>query len=145
MPYIGHADGLYLIVTCATNKVFDHYGVLDIGNRTGLQGERDNGPIVIHLTNPEGLVRQPLDTIRREWKILAGPASDEEAALARMWEAAANPTYNLTENNCEQFARYVIFGKHESKQLQAVGWMTVGAVALAIFLGGNGDEESENA
>jgi hypothetical protein len=138
-------DGMYLIVGRAPKKLVDHYGVLDIGNRTGVQGKDDSGPVVIHLTSDVGLLWQPRDSILRDWNVLAGPVVDEAPAIARMNEAAANPAYNLTENNCEQFARYVITGKHESKQLQAVGWVAAGAIAAAIFFGNNGDEDGRNA
>lgn len=140
MPYNGLADGLYLIVGHAPRKLVAHYGVLDVGNRSGVQAQQNNGPIVIHLT-VEGLVWQSLDSILREWNIEGGRVADEVTAIERMNVAAANPTYDLTENNCEQFARYVITGKHESKQLQAVGWMTAGAVVAAIFFGNSGNDD----
>lgn len=132
MPYNGIADGLHMVVCRSSGKLVDHYGALDVGNRTGLQGPHDMGPIVIHL-NTDGLKWEYVESSGRQWTTVGSPSSDEAAAIARMNTAAMNPTYDLLVNNCEQFARWAITGKRESKQLQAAGWLTAGA-ALAYIL-----------
>ncbi len=65
------------------------------------------------------------------WDVL-GRISDEEDAIARLDEAAANPDYDLFGHKCEHFARYVAMGRRESIQLQGAGTV-VGLAALVYF------------
>lgn len=128
MPYQGYLDGLYLLVQRSDGKGVDHYGILDIGNRIRHPQVDGRHPIVIHQTPPSIRLDWLQDT--GVWHTL-GKITDEEYAIQRMVAAFSNPAYDLFGHNCEQFARYVATGVHESKQLQAFGFVG-GLAALAI-------------
>lgn len=132
MPYQNIEDGLYLVVQRSHEKGVDHYGILDIGNRLNIkEAESVDHPIVIHQTPP---------TIQLSWLqntgswLLHGRIMDENMAIMRINHAVKNPSYNLFENNCEHFARYVATGVRESRQIQsavvATGLVTLTLLAL---------------
>ncbi|PIX17870.1 hypothetical protein CO110_00130 [Candidatus Desantisbacteria bacterium CG_4_9_14_3_um_filter_40_11] len=113
-------------------NLIDHYGILDIGNI--LNHPQGNGemPIVIH---------QAIPYVRIDWLMSTGcwetigkvKDSEIENAKIRIRKAIKNPSYNLFGNNCEHFARYVVAGIRESKQLQtAVGVATVGTLLYLV-------------
>lgn len=133
MPYQGYPDGLYLLVKRSESKGVDHYGILDIGNRIEHPHVDGRHPTVIHQTPPSIRLDWLQDT--GVWRIL-GRITDEKHAIQRMMAARSNPAYDLFGHNCEQFARYVATGVHESKQLQAVGFVA-GLAALAIIAQGS--------
>lgn len=130
MPYQNYRDGLYLVRKRSTDKSVDHYGVLDIGNRTQLLEVDQGHPVVIHQTPP---------AIRIDWLAKTGQWQaitrilDEPAAVARMYQALQNPAYDLFGHNCEQFARYVALGTWESTQLQVAVVAGITAVAVLSF------------
>lgn len=129
MSYQGLPDGIYLVRQKAISKGVDHYGVLDIGNRLNLANADGINPVVIHQTPPEIRVDRLEDT--GSWEALE-QSIDERSAEIRFWKACKNPKYALPNNNCEQFARYVVSGKRESKQLQTAVIVT-GIFALAFI------------
>ena len=129
MPYQGYPDGLYLLMKRSESKGVDHYGILDIGNRIGHPHVDGRHPVVIHQTPPSINLDWLQDT--GIWCIL-DKITDEKYAIQRMKAALLNPAYDLFGHNCEQFARYVATGIHESKQLQAIGFVA-GLAALVII------------
>ncbi len=129
MPFQGYEDGLYLVKQKSHNKPgIEHYGILDIGNRLGHPRADGFNPTVIHQTPPQ--LRIDWFGGTGLWSIL-GKITDENMARGRVQRAAQDPMYDLFGHNCEQFARFVATGKHESTQLQAVA--VVGLAALAIY------------
>lgn len=128
MFYQGYSDGIYLIRQRSINKGVDHYGVFDIGNRLNLDNADGIKPVVIHQVHPQIRVDKLEDT--GSWEVLE-QSLDENSANSRFWQACEDPKYDLLFNNCEQFARYVVGGKRESKQLQTAVVIT-GIFALTL-------------
>lgn len=129
MVYNGHY-GLYLVKRKGTEKGVDHYGILDIGNRTRNPHVQGGLPFVVHLM-PAGFQAdwlRPTDT----W-IVVEKVLDENNAAERLNEAWSRPEYNLLVNNCEHFARYVATGISESKQVQTTVAITMSLVALPLL------------
>jgi len=126
VPYGSLQDGLYLLRQPAQKPGIHHYGILDVGNRLGIQGVDGRQPVVVHQTPPR---------LRPDWLQETGQwevhlqITDEQAAIQRINKAFLNPNYDLFGNNCEHFARYVATGVHESTQLQVAG-MIAGLAAL---------------
>lgn len=131
MPYQGLGDGLYLVKQKSQAKGVDHYGILDIGNRRRDPNNWSNQPSVIHQVQPS--LRVDAFEGTGTWDVL-GKITDEPMAFNRMNEAAKNPNYDLFGNNCEQFARFVATGKHESTQLQKAAFVGFGALAVIAVL-----------
>lgn len=133
MPYQGYPDGVYLGTQSSRKGGFAHYLVLDIGNRLQVPAADGINPVAVHQCPPR---------IRADWFrdvgdcLLLAVASDEKAARLRYEAALTSPDYYLFRHNCEQFARFVVTGTWESKQLQALGWLA-GITALAVVAGGN--------
>ena len=126
MPYQDYPDGMYLVKKRSPEKTVDHYAILIIGRR--LKQFRIDGrhPVLFHQSPPRLRVDYFQNT--GEWQVL-GKIVDEGAAILRMTNVAAyKPDYLLLANNCEQVARYVASGRHESTQVQ--GWMILGGLAL---------------
>lgn len=129
MPFQGLHNGLYLVKQKSQNKPgIEHYGILDIGNRLMIPTADSINPTVVHQTPPRLRVDWFAGT--GNWEIL-GQITDEKMALERIKYAANNPAYDLFGHNCEQFARFVATGKHESTQLQAAA--IVGLAAFTIY------------
>lgn len=129
MPFQTLGDGLYLVKQKSLNKPgIEHYGILDVGNRLRHPNVDGVNPTIVHQTPPQLRIDWFANT--GNWEVL-GKITDENMAIERIKYAANNPGYDLFGNNCEQFARYVATGKHESTQLQAV--TILGLTALAIY------------
>lgn len=124
MPYQGYVDGLYLVKQRSAKKGCDHYGIVDIGNRTRHPRVDGHQPVVFHQVPPVLRADWLQDT--GSWDVLAR-ITDEAMAIERLKAAAGNPNYDLFGNNCEHFARFVAMGRRESTQLQAV--MVLGGLA----------------
>jgi hypothetical protein len=130
MPFKDLPDGLFLVRQRSTTKLVDHYGILDVGNRTQHpQVWPGSQPTVVHQY-PAGL---RIDWLQHTgaWDVL-GQVFDEPYARERLRLAASNAKYDLFGNNCEHFARFVTTGKKESTQVQA-GLFVAGLVALAML------------
>ena len=122
-------DGVFLLERVRADKGVDHLAV-GLGSRlAGRLRFSSWQPVVVHLLPP----RLQVEAWGRGWQVLAR-ATDEDSALARLVEACQRPRYELLGNNCEHFARYVVTGKRESRQLQGAGWVAVGLAAF-IFVG----------
>jgi len=121
VPYFDLADGLYLMLQRSEKGGVDHYGILDVGNKMALPDVDGSHPVVVHQTPPRIKIDWLQDT--GGWWIL-GQTTGEQDALARIELAFFNPEYDLFGHNCEHFARYIATGVNESKQLQAVSFVT---------------------
>ncbi len=132
MPYRDISDGLYLVKQKSSEKVVDHYGILDIGNR--LNHPQGNGinPVIVHQTPPSIKINW-FEEVGGDWEIL-GTITDENMAKERMNMLLENPLYDLFGNNCEHFARFVATGKRESTQLQTAGMALSFAVLVFVTL-----------
>lgn len=120
-------DGILLLKRRVTDKAVDHLAV-GVGSRLASRlGLGVWWSVVVHLL-PDGLKVEPW---KSDWEVL-GRAQDEGQAFRRLVQASRQPRYRLLGNNCEHFARYVVTGKRESPQLQGVGWVAVGVVALIL-------------
>lgn len=129
MSYQEFENGLYL-ASRATNKyggLAQHFAVIDVGDVLGYSHFRQDYPVVYHLVYPQ-LETEPLSG---EWHIL-GKAEDLFQAKQRFLYALNNPQYDFLNNNCEQFARYVVSGKRYSGQLIGVGVVLTAALVIAI-------------
>lgn len=123
------AAGFYLLKQEIPNKGFDHYAVGVIGVWL---------PEFAVLSQAVAIDLSPIG-IRRQWWLASGPwtvlnyTADVAAASARMSSACRDPRYRAVDNNCEQFARWVVTGRRESRQVQGVvlGLAAVGLVAWA--------------
>ena len=125
------ARGLYLAKRRSPEKLVDHYGIIDIGNRALHPNVSPTCPAVYHI-NAAGLHWDYLANAGDGWQLL-GRIVDEEAAIERIGQASANQRYDLLQNNCEQFARWVAFGAKTSMQLQWAGLLVVaGLTAWAM-------------
>lgn len=129
MPYQDYTDGLYLLKKESSKKGFEHYGILDVGNRLHHPDVDGCHPVVVHQTPPSICIEWLQDT--GIWDVM-GKITDEAAAIQRMLIAFSTPDYDLFGNNCEHFARFVATGNRESTQLQAAGIVT-GLTALTIY------------
>jgi hypothetical protein len=117
--------GVYLLTRQIPGKGFEHYGV-------GIAGHvvpelSVYAPAVVHRL-PEGI---QLDGWARDgaWAVI-GKANDTRAALGRLLQVCRDPTYGLLDNNCEQFARRIVTGRKESRQVQG---MLVALALAALF------------
>ena len=61
--------------------------------------------------------------------------STEVPGILRRVEESMGKTYSLATQNCEHFASYAFTGKAESKQIQGVGIVVLGFVALWLLAG----------
>jgi hypothetical protein len=118
MGYLEMRNGLYLLKRRVSEKGVDHYGVGVAGNWV-LRLQRTH-PVVVHLM-PSSLQFDWWN--EKDWTVV-DKSRDSGAALDRLKAAIENKAWDLFSNNCEQFARAVVTGKRESRQLQ-------GAVAIA--------------
>lgn len=128
MSYQGYADGLYLLRQKSGSKGFDHYGILDVGNRIKHPQVDGRHPVVIHQTPPSVTMTWLQNT--GPWSVL-GRITDEARAIQRMGAALQDPEYDLFGHNCEHFARFVATGRRQSTQLQAVG-IVAGLAAITM-------------
>jgi len=128
MPYQDFADGVYLAAQPSRKGGFAHFGALDIGNCLEIPGADGINPIIVHQCPPRIRADWLYDT--GTWQLLA-VAADPAAALQRYKAALTNPDYYVLRHNCEHFARFVVIGTWESKQLQAIGWLA-GITTLVV-------------
>lgn len=122
------APGLYLAKRRSPEKMVDHYGIIDIGNRALRPNVSPTYPAVYHI-NAAGLHWDYLAHAGDGWQLL-GRITDEDAAVERIGQATANPRYDLLENNCEHFARWVAFGTKTSMQLQWAGFLLAAGLTV---------------
>jgi hypothetical protein len=106
------------------NGLGRHYGVL-IDNTT------------CYDLQPIGIRKLTLDefaeghAIRREQEIPASPV-----ILRRLQHLSQKPLrYGLLKFNCESFARYLLTGKAESKQIRYLAASSLGATLVYYLLG----------
>ena len=130
MPSQGYPDGIFLVRRQSELPGIAHYGVMDIGNCLNLYVTEGSIPVVIDLTQAGIALRSTLDIT--PWELM-GQAEDEQAAAARLWEAIEDKTYRVLSNNCEHFARMVVGGIRESKQLQAYSLLAGTMIVLALM------------
>jgi hypothetical protein len=123
MSYERASSGVYLLKRRAPRKCADHYGVGVDGN--WVMRLSKTYPVVVHLTPASLEIERWHET---EW-VKVEVAPDPRAALDRLSTATQRQRWDLFTNNCEQFAREVVSGKRESRQLQGVG---IGLAALAV-------------
>lgn len=114
-------NGVYLLKRWSAEKGVDHYAV-------GLAGSaarwmRCWTPVVVQLV--PGRIDVAPWSKADSWEALA-LAQDEIAALRRL-ERARGMHYAPVDSNCEHFAREVVTGVRESRQVQA-------AVALGLLV-----------
>ena len=120
MAYVEVSEGLYLLKQRTADKGVGHYGI-GVGSIDAWKlGADPFHPVVVDLAPPSVRVSrwEP-----GAWEVLER-LPDQNAALERLAAAWRRSRYDLFENNCEHFARYVATGKRESRQLQ-------GALVLA--------------
>ena len=123
--------GVYLVWQKSQRKGVDHYGVLDVGNCLGIAQADGIRPVVIHQAPPS----ITLDTIENSgpWKVIAS-SPDIQQSYQIFWQACQTPDYDWLSNNCEHFARSVVLGRRESKQIQnavVVGALVIGFIGLS--------------
>ena len=123
--------GLYLAKRRSAEKLVDHYGIIDVGNRVLHPNVSPTYPAVYHI-NAAGLHWDYLANAGDGWQLLERIA-DEDAAIERIGQASANPRYDLLENNCEQFARWVAFGTKTSTQLQWAGFLLAAGLTVWVI------------
>lgn len=129
MPYKNFAGGLYFARQPATKAgVGAHFGIIDVGNRRRAPTRRRE-PVVWHLRQP-GITTSWLHETE-PWQIL-DKIRNEAAALQRLRIAQQyNPRYAIHRDNCEHFARFIAYGRWESKQVQAV--TVIGLITLVAL------------
>jgi hypothetical protein len=112
---------MFLARQWSHTKAVWHYGIIVLGWAYG--------PAVVHL-GPDGLCIEPFAG-GAPWEAVA--IGDVAGAFARLQAAISDPqNYALLWNNCEQFARYVATGRHESLQVQRVA-VVAGLALLAAY------------
>lgn len=117
-------NGVYLLKRWSAEKGVDHYAV-------GLAGSAARGlgcwtPVVVQLV-PGRIDVAPWSNADG-WEVLAR-AQDEIAGLRRL-ERAQWTHYALADSNCEHFAREVVTGVRESRQVQAA--VVLGLLVAAL-------------
>ncbi|TGK42468.1 hypothetical protein [Leptospira andrefontaineae] len=131
MNQIELTKGLYLAKKPAKEyfNLVDHYGVIDIGNVSGLFHNAGQSPIVIEKIAGKGNVANYASS---DW-IIIGKVKDHHilSAKIRLKTALNDPTYDLLGNNCEHFARFITEGKKRSTQVNV---FAMAAMAGLVFL-----------
>jgi hypothetical protein len=136
-PFSQFPEGMYLLKRPSTYPLIEHYGVLVTGNLVRELGINSVAPVVIQQTLPRARVDWAEAT--GNWNMVGQVLPPlVPFAMERVSIAFTNPNYDLFENNCEQFARFIAAGEKTSTQLWAVG---LGAtfVLLISLLSGDGD------
>lgn len=130
-------QGIRLLKRPAPDKFnVDHYAV-EVPAHLTWRLWKHIGSLIVEL-RPTGLVAVPIEQ-QTGWTATS-TAENEIGATARLQEAlvSANP-YDLFQNNCEHFARYVIMGKPESTQVKGAllfAGLLLGVIWLAGAQGG---------
>lgn len=119
--------GLYLIEreSQIKNKI-KHFAILDIGNTLNLPNPISS-PLVVHMIPPK-ITAEPLNKTEK-WSVIS-KITDIQGAKNRLIEAIKKPIYNIFNNNCEQVACFIAFGKKESIQIQKV---VLGALLVLVI------------
>lgn len=117
-------NGVFLLKR--PGKGGEHYGVGVSGWRSGRFGSFS--AVAVQLF-PRGVAVTPWD---ESWGPALQAAVDAEAALQRLERATVN-TYDFVTQNCEHFARYVVTGTRESRQIQ--GGLALAALGALILVG----------
>ena len=134
-PFWEIPEGIYLVKRPSTYLLIEHYAVLVTGGLVTRLGIRSPNPIIIHQTYPSARVEWA--EVTGVWNFLnETPREGITAALGRVAIAFGDPNYHLFANNCEQFARYIVFGEKSSTQLRGFA-IVAGLVAGAWFFGRN--------
>lgn len=102
-----------------------HEGVL---TRTG-------GQEVVYDKSPRGIRRTSLEGFAENREVtVTGQSPDAGAAVSRLRKAIIEAREFVPwGDNCQHFAREVVFGRAESPELQALGWTVA---LLWLFRGG---------
>lgn len=134
MSYNNIADGIYIIKKNSEKlgSLIDHYGIVDIGNLFNHPQSDGSHPIVYEQVFP----KIELNWLRNTgtWKIVSRIKNEYiTQAKQRLNKAFLNPEYDLFENNCEHFARYVVEGEKYSTQLQSAV-LVAGLAVLTYFI-----------
>ena len=113
-------DGLYRVAQRSEAKGVEHHGILAIGG----------GIATIIDLMPSGLRLEPVEATG-QWQLVR-QVGDVHGAMGRI--NTAIPPYSLLGNNCEHFANFIEFGRHESAQVQqaAFGAVLVGLLFFAM-------------
>lgn len=119
------SNGVFLLKRWSREKGVDHYAVGLVGNPAWQAGF--NQATTMQLL-PTGIHVEAW-TEGDRWEVLA-QAGDARAALARL-AALLEERYALLSANCEHFAREVVTGVRESRQVQ--GLAVVGLLAALII------------
>jgi hypothetical protein len=119
MSYRHFPRGLYFARQWSQGKGVWHYAIVAI--------HQGSEPVVIHLCR-EGL---RVDWLRDTGTWHTERITDEAGAVARLQRIPMDQRYDWLVNNCEQFARHVAEGRHESTQVRSAV-VLLGAVALAL-------------
>jgi hypothetical protein len=120
-------NGVFLLKRWSREKGVDHYAVGLAGNAAWRAGFTQ--PTTVQLL-PTGIWVEAW-TERDRWEVLI-QASDEQAAIGRLI-ARLEATYALLSSNCEHFAREVVTGVRESRQVQ--GAVLIGVLAAIVIAG----------
>lgn len=118
-------NGVFLLKRWSPEKGLDHYAVGLSASAAWRAGFRQ--ATAIQLV-PTGL-RSAVWTEGDRWEVLA-QAVNEQAALGRL-AALLEGRYALMSSNCEHFARDVVTGVRESRQVQ--GAVLVGVLAAIVI------------
>jgi hypothetical protein len=117
-------EGVYLLKRWSREKGVDHYAVGLGGTATWRAGYHRASTVQLLPTG----IHVELWTERDGWEILLR-AGDAAAALARLGRLSSQ-RYALLDSNCEHFAREVVTGVRESRQVQ--GAVLIGALAALV-------------
>lgn len=130
MSYVKVVKGLYLLKQRSTDKGVDHYGIGVGCIHAWKLGAGPFHPVVVDLAPPSVRVSRWEIGV---WDVLER-ILDEDGAIERLVAARRRPRYDVLENNCEHFARYVATGKRESRQLQNAVVLASGVLLTFLVL-----------
>lgn len=134
-PFWQVPEGIYLVKRPSTYPLLEHYAVLVTGGLVSRLGIRSSNPIIIQQTFPNATVEWA--EVTGVWHIVGeAPRDGVMSAVERVAIAFREPNYDLLANNCEQFARFIVFGEKSSTQLRGVA-VGVGLAVAVWFFGRN--------
>ena len=119
-------SGVFLLKRWVPDKGVEHYAVGVSGTVAWRIGSMR--PTVIQLL-PNGLSHEAWNE-SQGWEILRR-SSDEGRALTRL-ASVRSARYAVFGSNCEHFARYVVTGIRESRQVQGAAVISL-LLTLALF------------
>lgn len=116
---------------------YDHYGIaVDANSIIHYTGPIDDSitdieNVQIRLTNLDSFVRGDKLQVLKPYSSPFERNVVVERAEAFIGKSKIfGKAYNLVTNNCEHFARYIYFGRKDSKQVGFAAGVLVGAVAV---------------